>query len=168
LVSDPHLAPPDWDPWGGPPPSPAMRARDAGCTAAKPSPALHCGRGGPSPPGWVDEGLAGVWPLRTGSNAFPSAENVPGPSQVSWGNRIRTPTRLASVGLGSTSSPGGVRACFHRARRITRQDCDLRRRREGTVQWQGKVPSEPGPLVRRLAEWSGVIKFAGIEACPLS
>jgi transposase len=34
--------------------------------------------------------------------------------------------------------------------------------------WQGKVPSAPGPLIRRLAEWSGVIELAGIEACPLS
>ena len=34
--------------------------------------------------------------------------------------------------------------------------------RDGRVLWQGKVPSEPGPLVKRLAEWSG------IEACPLS
>jgi hypothetical protein len=39
---------------------------------------------------------------------------------------------------------------------------------DGAVQWQGKVPSEPGPLVKRLAEWSGVIELAGIEACPLS
>jgi transposase len=36
------------------------------------------------------------------------------------------------------------------------------------VLWQGKVPSEPGPLVTRLAEWSGTIDLAGIEACPLS
>jgi transposase len=40
--------------------------------------------------------------------------------------------------------------------------------RDGAVQWQGKVPSEPGPLVKRLAEWSGDIELAGIEACPLS
>jgi transposase len=40
--------------------------------------------------------------------------------------------------------------------------------RDGAVQWQGKVPSEPGPLIERLAEWSGVIDLAGIEACPLS
>jgi len=40
--------------------------------------------------------------------------------------------------------------------------------REGAVLWQGKVPSEPGPLIKRLAEWSGVIDLAGIEACPLS
>jgi len=40
--------------------------------------------------------------------------------------------------------------------------------RDGAVQWQGKVPSEPGPLIKRLAEWSGGIELAGIEACPLS
>ena len=36
--------------------------------------------------------------------------------------------------------------------------------RDGVVLWQGKVPSEPGPLVRRLAEWSGTIDLAGIGA----
>jgi transposase len=40
--------------------------------------------------------------------------------------------------------------------------------REGAVLWQGKAASEPGPLIARLAEWSGVIDLAGIEACPLS
>ena len=40
--------------------------------------------------------------------------------------------------------------------------------RDGAVLWQGKVPSEPGPLIARLAEWSGSIDLAGIEACPLS
>jgi hypothetical protein len=40
--------------------------------------------------------------------------------------------------------------------------------RDGVVLWQGKVPSEPGPVVARLAEWSGTIDLAGIEACPLS
>ena len=40
--------------------------------------------------------------------------------------------------------------------------------RDGRVLWQGKVPSEPEPLVKRLAEWAGVIDLAGIEACPLS
>src|SRR5260370_31454686 len=39
--------------------------------------------------------------------------------------------------------------------------------RDGAVQWQGKVPSEPGPLIKRLAEGAGVIELAGIEACPL-
>jgi hypothetical protein len=38
----------------------------------------------------------------------------------------------------------------------------------GAVQWQGKVPSEPGPLIKRLAQWSGIIELTGIEACPLS
>jgi transposase len=40
--------------------------------------------------------------------------------------------------------------------------------RDGAVLWQGKVPSEPGPLIARLAEWSGTIDLTGIEACPLS
>lgn len=40
--------------------------------------------------------------------------------------------------------------------------------RDGRVLWQGNVPSEPEPLVKRLAEWSGVVDLAGIEACPLS
>jgi len=35
---------------------------------------------------------------------------------------------------------------------------------DGAVLWQGKVPSEPGPLIARLGEWSGVIDLAGIEA----
>lgn len=37
--------------------------------------------------------------------------------------------------------------------------------RDGAVLWQGKVASEPGPLFARLAEWSGTIALAGIEAC---
>ena len=40
--------------------------------------------------------------------------------------------------------------------------------RDGVVLWQGKLASEPGPLIARLAEWSGTIALAGIEACPLS
>ena len=36
--------------------------------------------------------------------------------------------------------------------------------RDGAVLWQGKVPSEPGPLIARLAEWSGTVDLAGIEA----
>ena len=40
--------------------------------------------------------------------------------------------------------------------------------REGLVLWQGKIASEPGPLINRLAEWTGTIELAGIEACPLS
>src|SRR5271154_1308286 len=39
---------------------------------------------------------------------------------------------------------------------------------DGAVQWQGGVASEPGPLIKQLAQWSGVIELAGIEACPLS
>ena len=39
---------------------------------------------------------------------------------------------------------------------------------DGAVQWQGKVSSEPGPLIKQLARWSGVIELAGIEACPPS
>jgi hypothetical protein len=40
--------------------------------------------------------------------------------------------------------------------------------RDGVAQCQGEVPSEPGPLIERLAEWSGAIGLAGTEACPLS
>lgn len=40
--------------------------------------------------------------------------------------------------------------------------------RDGEVLWQGKVPSEPGPLIKRLGEWSSAIDLVGIEACPLS
>jgi transposase len=40
--------------------------------------------------------------------------------------------------------------------------------RDGAVLWQGKVPSEPDPLITRLAEWSGPIDLAGIVACPPS
>ena len=36
--------------------------------------------------------------------------------------------------------------------------------RDGAALWQGKVSSEPGPLIARLAEWSGKIDLAGIEA----
>ena len=39
--------------------------------------------------------------------------------------------------------------------------------RAGAALWQGKVPSEPSPLIVRLAQWSGAIDLAGIEACPL-
>jgi transposase len=38
--------------------------------------------------------------------------------------------------------------------------------RDGRVLWQGKVPSEPERLVKRLAEWSGLIDLAGIEPWP--
>jgi hypothetical protein len=40
--------------------------------------------------------------------------------------------------------------------------------RDGALQWQGKVAGEPGPLISRLARWSGVIERVGIEVCPLS
>src|SRR6516165_7721728 len=40
--------------------------------------------------------------------------------------------------------------------------------RDGAMLWQSKAASEPGPLIARLAEWSGTIALAGIEACPLS
>ena len=40
--------------------------------------------------------------------------------------------------------------------------------RDSAVLWQGKVPSEPGPLIARLAEWSGKVDLARIEAYPLS
>jgi transposase len=39
---------------------------------------------------------------------------------------------------------------------------------DGGVQWQGKVPSGPGPLIKRLTEWHGNIELAGIAACPRS
>ena len=32
---------------------------------------------------------------------------------------------------------------------------------DGAVQWQGKVPSEPGPLIKRLVEWHGMIEQPG-------
>src|SRR5690242_20283024 len=64
---------------------------------------------------------------------------------------------------------------FSSRRRHTRLTCDWSSDvcssdldRDGAVLWQGKVPSEPGPLIARLAEWSGSIDLAGIEACPLS
>ena len=40
--------------------------------------------------------------------------------------------------------------------------------RDGGLQWQGKIPSEPGSLIKRLEEWAGEIELVGIEACPLS
>ena len=40
--------------------------------------------------------------------------------------------------------------------------------RDCAVLWQGKVSSEPGPLIARRAEWSDKIDLAGTEACPLS
>jgi hypothetical protein len=33
--------------------------------------------------------------------------------------------------------------------------------RDGAVQWQGKVPSEPGPLIKRLAEFSASSSLRG-------
>jgi transposase len=39
--------------------------------------------------------------------------------------------------------------------------------RDGAVQWQGGS-KRAGPLIKRLAEWSGIIELVGIEACPLS
>jgi hypothetical protein len=36
--------------------------------------------------------------------------------------------------------------------------------RDGAVLWQGKVASEPGPLIKRLAEWPDSIEIVGIEA----
>jgi transposase len=49
---------------------------------------------------------------------------------------------------------------------LAKRRCDVDR--NGAVLWQGKVPSEPEPLVKRLVEWSGIIDLAGIEAWPLS
>ena len=40
--------------------------------------------------------------------------------------------------------------------------------RDGTVVWQGKVASEPGPLTDRLRTWRGEIDLVGLEAAPLA
>ena len=39
---------------------------------------------------------------------------------------------------------------------------------DGTVVWEGKTPSEPLPLIERLAKWRGQVRLVGVEACPLS
>jgi transposase len=40
--------------------------------------------------------------------------------------------------------------------------------RDGQVVWQGKVDSEPGPLIEKLRRWHDEIDGVGLEACPLS
>lgn len=39
---------------------------------------------------------------------------------------------------------------------------------DGTIIWQGKVDSEPGPIIAKLAAWQNDIDKVGLEACPLS
>jgi transposase len=39
---------------------------------------------------------------------------------------------------------------------------------DGQVVWQGKVDSEPGPLIDKLQLWRDQIDVVGLEACPLS
>lgn len=39
---------------------------------------------------------------------------------------------------------------------------------DGTLVWQGKAPSEPGPLIAALTPYKDQIKLVRIEACPLS
>jgi transposase len=40
--------------------------------------------------------------------------------------------------------------------------------RDGQLVWQGKVDSEPGPLIEKLKIWQDEIDLVGLEACPLS
>ena len=40
--------------------------------------------------------------------------------------------------------------------------------RDGEFVWQGKVDSEPGPLIDKLQLWRDQIDVVGLEACPLS
>ena len=39
---------------------------------------------------------------------------------------------------------------------------------DGSLIWQGKVDSEPGPLIDKLIPWRDEIDTVGLEACPLS
>lgn len=39
---------------------------------------------------------------------------------------------------------------------------------DGQLVWQGKVDSEPGPLIERLRLWHDELDVVGLEACPLS
>jgi transposase len=39
---------------------------------------------------------------------------------------------------------------------------------DGQIVWQGKVDSEPGPLIEKLQLWHDQIDVVGLEACPLS
>ena len=38
---------------------------------------------------------------------------------------------------------------------------------DGTLVWEGKVSSEPVPLLKAFWRWRRKIKLIGIEACPL-
>ena len=40
--------------------------------------------------------------------------------------------------------------------------------RDGQLVWQGRVDSEPGPLIDKLQLWRDQIDLVGLEACPLS
>jgi transposase len=40
--------------------------------------------------------------------------------------------------------------------------------RDGQLVWQGKLDSEPGPLIEKLRIWQDEIDLVGLEACPLS
>ena len=40
--------------------------------------------------------------------------------------------------------------------------------RDGQLVWQGKIDSEPGPLIEKLRTWQDEIDLVGLEACPLS
>ena len=39
---------------------------------------------------------------------------------------------------------------------------------DGQIVWQGKIDSEPGPLIEKLKMWQDEIDLVGLEACPLS
>jgi transposase len=39
---------------------------------------------------------------------------------------------------------------------------------DGQLVWQGRVDSEPGPLIEKLRLWHDQIDIVGLEACPLS
>jgi transposase len=40
--------------------------------------------------------------------------------------------------------------------------------RDGQLVWQGKIDSEPGPLIEKLKTWQDKIDLVGLEACLLS
>lgn len=40
--------------------------------------------------------------------------------------------------------------------------------RDGQLVWQGKLDSEPGPLIEKLRTWQDEVDLVGLEACPLS
>ena len=72
---------------------------------------------------------------------------------MSWGNRILTPTRLGSVWIQPADQGASMRVFIGLDVSLAKTAvCVVDR--DGVVQWQRKVPSEPGPLIRRLAECS--------------